>query len=196
MLQIGEEGFIGTTSSKGKITLAQAAKIEESLKEMNPDGEGKEKTVEELYLEGLEKVDMTLEKARVIQEAMFVNHYYEEEVRLAGTHYVVLRTRVYADSVRANRRLEADRVEYVASIQDIVNRYNTAASLVRYGDKVFNVPKPLDDVQDQVIEDSFTERLNFVTKLPSQVCVRLMQKVFEFDARVSAVFSDGAPLDF
>jgi hypothetical protein len=48
----------------------------------------------------------------------------------------------------------------------------------------------------QEAEDSFTARLTFITQLPNAVCICLMQKVFEFDARIAAVFSDGAPLDF
>jgi hypothetical protein len=195
MLQIGEEGFIGTTSNKGRAK-EQAAKIEESLKELNSENKDAERTPEEQYLDGLKSVGLTLEKARMIQEDMFVKGYYEEEVRLIGAHYVVLRTRLYGDSVRANRRLEADRVEYVGSIQDIVNRYNTAASLVRYGDTTFAVPSPMGNTPAQEAEDSFTARLTFITQLPNAVCICLMQKVFEFDARIAAVFSDGAPLDF
>ena len=189
MPRIGEEGFIGTT--------AKAAKIEETLSimsEKNP----KEKvlTEEERYVKGLEEAGLTVAQARVIMEAMFVNGYYEEEIYLGAGTYVTLRSRQYFDTIRSNRKLEADRVEYVASINNVVNSYNTAASLVKYANRDFSVPKPHGDVDPQVIEDSFTKRLEFLERLPAQVAIKLMQKTFEFDKKLMAVFSDGAPQDF
>lgn len=190
MPRIGEEGFIGTT--------AKAAKIEETLSVIaGTDKEPKKVlTEEEAYAKGLEDAGLTVDKARIIMEAMFVNGYYEEEVYLGANTYVTLRSRQYFDSIRANRKLETDRVEYVASINNVVNSYNAAASMVKYGNKDFRVPKPMDDVDHVLIEECFTKRLDFLEKLPMQISIKLMQKVFEFDQRLMAVFSDGAPKDF
>jgi hypothetical protein len=190
MLRIGEEGFIGTT--------AKAAKIEETLSIIagKENSTEKELTEEEAYAKGLEENGLTTDKARMIMESMFVNGYYEEEIYVGANTYVTLRSRQYFDTIRANRKLEADRVEYVTSINNVVNSYNTAASLVKYGAKDFKVPKPLDDVDHQVIEDNFTKRLDFLERLPTQITIKLMQKVFEFDKKLMSVFSDGAPRDF
>jgi hypothetical protein len=190
MPRIGEEGFIGTT--------AKAAKIEETLSVIAGTDTAPEKklTEEEVYAEGLKDAGLTVDKARVIMEAMFVNGYYEEEVYLGANTYVTLRSRQYFDTIRSNRKLETDRVEFLSSINNVVNSYNTAASLVKYGSRDFRVPRPMDDVDQVTIEESFTKRLDFLEKLPTQITIKLMQKVFEFDKRLMAVFSDGAPKDF
>lgn len=190
MPRIGEEGFIGTT--------ARSAKIEETLSIMTEKDQpaAKELTEEERYIKGLEDAGLTVAQARVIMEAMFVQGYYEEEVYLGAGTYATFRSRQYYDTIRSNRKLEADRVELVTSIHNVVNSYNTAASLVKYAGKDFKVPKPQDAVDHQVIEDSFTARLDFLERLPVQISVKLMQKVFEFDKKLMAVFADGAPQDF
>jgi hypothetical protein len=190
MPRIGEEGFIGTT--------AKAAKIEETLSVIAGTDTAPEKklTEEEVYAEGLKDAGLTVDKARTIMEAMFVNGYYEEEVYLGANTYVTLRSRQYFDTIRSNRKLETDRVEFLSSINNVVNSYNTAASLVKYGSRDFRVPRPMDDVDQVTIEESFTKRLDFLEKLPTQITIKLMQKVFEFDKRLMAVFSDGAPKDF
>lgn len=187
-----DEGFVGT------VTPAKAKKIEETLDVMS--GKDSDKTeplsAEAAYAAGLKARDVSLEDARTIMENMFVRGFHEEEVYLGANTYITLRTRQYYDTIRANRKLEADRVEFVNSIQDIVNRYNAAASLVRYGDHVFNVPSPLNEVDMVALEASFTKRLDFIEKLPAPVAIRVMQKVFEFDQKMYAVMADGAPKDF
>ena len=190
MPRIGEEGFIGTT--------AKAAKIEETLSIIDGTEDSKEKvlTEEERYVKGLEEVGLTPDKARAIMEAMFVHSYYEEEVYLGANTYMTLRSRQYYDTIRSNRKLESDRVEYVSSIQNIVNSYNAAASLVKYANTDFKVPKPPGPEDLVAIEECFNRRLEFIERLPIQVSIKVMQRVFEFDKKLMAVFSDGAPKDF
>lgn len=191
MPMIGEEGFIGTTPKN-------AAKIEETLSIIKGTDENPEKELspEETYEKGLKEVGITLAQSRVILESTFINEYYEEEVHLGAGVYAVFRSRQYLDTIRANRALERDRVELVSSVSDILNRYSTAAALMRYGQKDFNVPKPKDKADSQDIEKSFNERLDFLERLPTYVCNKLMQKSFDFDRKLLAVFADGAPADF
>jgi len=191
MPMIGEEGFIGTTPKN-------SAKIEETLSIIKGTDEKPEKELspEETYEKGLKDVGITLAQSRAILESTFVNEYYEEEVHLGAGVYAVFRSRQYLDTIRANRALERDRVELVSSVSDILNRYSTAAALVRYGQKDFNVPKPKDKADSQDIEKSFNERLDFLERLPTYVCNKLMQKSFDFDRKLLAVFADGAPADF
>ena len=191
MPMIGEEGFIGTTPKN-------SAKIEETLSIIKGTDEKPEKELspEETYEKGLKDVGITLAQSRAILESTFVNEYYEEEVHLGAGVYAVFRSRQYLDTIRANRALERDRVELVSSVSDILNRYSTAAALVRYGQKDFNVPKPKDKADSQDIEKSFNERLDFLERLPTYVCNKLMQKSFDFDRKLLAVFAYGAPADF
>lgn len=190
MPRIGEEGFIGTT--------AKAAKIEETLSIIQGTEGVKAKvlTEEEVYAKGLENAGITSEKARTIMEDMFVKGYYEEEVYLGANTYATLRSRQYFDTLRANRKLETERVEMHTSIHNIMNSYNTAASLIKYANTDFEVPKPMSGADSQTIEDNFTKRLDFLERLAYPISVKLMQKVFEFDQKLMAVFSDGAPKDF
>jgi len=191
MPMIGEEGFIGTTPKN-------AAKIEETLSIIKGTDENPEKelSTEEAYAEGLEALGITLEQSRAILEATFVNEYYEEEVYLGAGIYATLRSKQYLDTMRANRTLERDQVMLASSVSDILNRYSTAAALVVYNKKDFNVPKPGDKVDSQTIEKIFNERLDFLERLPSPICTKLMQKSFEFDKKLMAVFAEGAPADF
>ena len=191
MPMIGEEGFIGTTPKQNE-------KIEETLSIIKGTDENPEKELspEETYEKGLKEVGITLAQSRVILESTFINEYYEEEVHLGAGVYAVFRSRQYLDTIRANRALERDRVELVSSVSDILNRYSTAAALMRYGQKDFNVPKPKDKADSQDIEKSFNERLDFLERLPTYVCNKLMQKSFDFDRKLLAVFADGAPADF
>lgn len=191
MPMIGEEGFIGTTPKQNE-------KIEETLAVINDTDKNPEKelSTEEAYAEGLEALGITLEQSRAILEATFVNEYYEEEVYLGAGIYATLRSKQYLDTMRANRTLERDQVMLASSVSDILNRYSTAAALVVYNKKDFNVPKPGDKVDSQTIEKIFNERLDFLERLPSPICTKLMQKSFEFDKKLMAVFAEGAPADF
>lgn len=180
----------------------QKEKIEESLNiiaEMSgtaPEtkSEEKELSVEEKYEQALAKYDLTLRDARSIMEQMLTKGFYSEEFKL-GPITCVLRTRVYEDLIRTQRMLESAKMEYSSSVQEALNRYNTAASLVRYGEKIFEHPDPQEATETE-IEETFEARLKYVQRLPQLAAVRVMQYSYEFDQKMIAVFGDGAPQDF
>jgi hypothetical protein len=178
----------------------QKEKIEESLgiiSEMagdKADVPEKKLSPEESYENNLKEFDLTLRDARSIMEQMVTKGHYSEEFKL-GPITCVLRTRVYEDLIRTQRLLEAERLEYSSSVQEVLNRYNTAASLVRYGEIIFEHPDP-QVASELEIEEAFETRLKYVRRLSQLVSVKLMQFSYEFDRKMMAVFGDGAPQDF
>jgi len=179
----------------------QKEKIEESLDiiaEMAGTPAEEEDTsklsVEEKYERTLKEFNLTLRDARAIMEQMVTKGFYSEEFKL-GPITCVLRTRVYEDLIRTQRLLEAERLEYSSSVQEVLNRYNTAASLVRYGDVIFEHPDS-QTASESEIEEAFEKRLKYVRRLSQLVSVKVMQFSYEFDRKMMAVFGDGAPQDF
>ncbi len=143
------------------------------------------------YLEGLAEVDLDLASARAIMEKILVNDYYEESFMI-GPLPVKLRTRTYSDTLRAQQHLEVENPTYNMSVQDLVARYNVAASLSKYGDNVFEFPTG----SDPKTEQAFKQRLTFVMDRPAIVMAKLMELVYRFDLKMGAVFAEGAPQDF
>jgi len=148
------------------------------------------------YLAGLDAVGLDRVAARTIQEAVLVTRHYEEEFSLGGKATVVLRTRGYADVQRAMRYLEVEAPTYNMAINDLIARYNMAASLVRYCDQVFKFPQKREGASTEEIETAFTERYDFIMDLPTIAVDKLMKLTHKFDTKVAAVFEEGAPEDF
>jgi hypothetical protein len=170
----------------------------------NPEAElattpAKPKTKEEKekdYLAGLDAVGLSRVEARTIQEAVLVGRYYEEEFTLGSKATVLLRTRGYADVQRAMRYLEVEAPTYNMAINDLIARYNMAASLVRYCDQTFKFPQKREGATSEEIEKAFMERYDFVMDLPTIAVDKLMKLNHKFDMKVAAVFEEGAPEDF
>jgi len=139
------------------------------------------------YEEGLARVKLTKSEARLIMDTLLSNGYYEESEKL-GRLTVKIRTRNYQDTLRAQRTLELEQPQYPMSVNEILARYNVAASISAYGATVF--------VEKDDPEKAFQERLDFLMKLPGIVFQKLHEMVFKFDQKINAVFADGAPEDF
>jgi hypothetical protein len=76
-----------------------------------------------------------------------------------------------------------------------LNRYNTAASLVRYGEHYFEHPDPLTATEEEM-ETAFAPRLRLLKRLPLYVSLKIQQFCFDFDQKMIAIFGEGAPQDF
>ena len=148
--------------------------------------------IQKNYEKGLELVGLTREDALRIMEDVLVRGFYEDKTKI-GSVPLVFRTRTYNDTVRMTRFLEAEAPTYQAGVQDLIARYNTTASLVRFGDRVFVVPE---DSDAKAVQDSFDERYKFLLAKPAVVMAKLMELVYKFDLKVASVFAEGAPQDF
>ena len=178
----------------------QKDKVEESLDIIaelagsKPPVDEKVLSKEEQYEKNLREFDITLRAARAIMEQMVTKGFYEEDFKV-GPITCTLRTRVYDDLVRTQRLLETERPEYASAVQEMLNRYNTAASLVRYGEYTFDHPDAM-TATEKDLEDAFEKRMHFVKRLPQLISVKVMQFSYEFDRKMIAVFGEGAPQDF
>lgn len=172
-----------------------AEQLGELQEEMNaPKKEVKPTTPEELetqYKEGLDAVSLDITGARAIMEGILIKNFYEESYRV-GPLPVKLRTRTYSDTLRAQQHLEVENPTYNMSVNDLVARYNVAASLSQYGDRKFEFPEEA----GAEVEKAFQQRLAFVMARPAIVMAKLMELVYKFDIKMAAVFAEGAPQDF
>lgn len=161
----------------------------EQLRTKTPEEKAKE------YKERLKELGITDVVARGILEKVLVQGYYEEVVRI-GPLPVGVRTRNYKDVKRALDFLEVEKPTYPMGINDIIAKYNMAASLSKYGDTTFKFPSRKAGNTNEEIEEAFDERYSFVMELPTVAVDRLMQIIHDFDEKVAAVFAEGAPEDF
>jgi hypothetical protein len=193
--------FVGPKDNAPRSSNLQSKKIEESLEEISkiaaptdPDGEEKVLSQEEQYLKNLADRKIEIKEARHVMEQMVTKGYYEESFKI-GPATLTLRTRVYEDMMRSQRMLEVERPEYATAVQELLNRYNTAASLVRYGDHYFEHVDPM-TASEEDMDKAFEPRLRFLRRQPQYVTLKMQQFCFDFDQKMIAIFGEGAPQDF
>ena len=148
------------------------------------------------YQEGLEEMEIPLDKARMILDAVIFEGVYTETLYIGGKRLPVdLRTRVYQDMQRLMHALEEEATSFPVHTNDIVAHYNVAASLARYGETHFAFPD-VGSASDDEVAKAFKIRLKFLTSLPVTVINRLINHVVVFDRMIETVFAEGAPEDF
>lgn len=170
---------------------AEATLTEEKKKYQPPTK--KEKA--EMYAKSLEEVGLDISTARTIIDAMLEKGAYEEDALIGGKIHVTFRSRDYGDVHRAMHFLEVENPQYPQAINDLISKYNLAASLKRFNKDVFEFPDRRKEPSEK-IEEAFHKRLDYVTALATPLVQRLMELLVKFDMKVSAALSDGAPEDF
>jgi hypothetical protein len=143
-------------------------------------------TPAEKYRERLKQLKIDLKEAEVIYDAVLSKGYYEEYVRLRGDHRAVFRTRQYEDHLRLQTILEMQKPQLAISQDELITRYNLAASLYEWDGK------PLKHEND----DDFDNVLKIVRRLPAPLFTVLVRELSKFDAKVMAVFAEGADENF
>lgn len=142
-------------------------------------------TPRDLYRKRLAEAKISLTDAAAIYDAVIEKGYYQEFVKI-GSHKAILRTRLYDDTLRLQAALEAARPSLVVTQEDMITRYNLAASLYMW--KGETLPHNNDDDFDKVLE--------LIKKLPGPLYSLLAQRLAEFDRKTMLVFSDGATDSF
>jgi hypothetical protein len=156
-----------------------------------------EPTPEELYRKNLEDNKIPISLAREVLDDIFCKNCYEYSLKLGGRISVTLRTRVGADTKRVLGHLEAMAPSLPIHSQDIIARFNVAASLLKYGDTTFDFPvKGVNGADVNTVETAFETRLNFLDTLAAPILERLIQEVHLFDRKMALITADGAPEDF
>jgi hypothetical protein len=179
----------------GNVPRAPASKKVETSAENQEKNKSPEEEVDkaEQYRKRLKDAGITPAKAREILDEVLHNGAYVRQIKLAANFVVELATRVYGDTVRVSRVIESEAPAFGMHVNDIIARYNLAASLHRYGNTTFTARDPKDSEKD---EAAFQERLSFVMGLPEPVIRRLLDELNRFDDEMSFILSEGAIEDF
>jgi hypothetical protein len=145
------------------------------------------------YLEGLNAIDLSRAEAVAIIDAVVSDGIYLETVKINNRVVVEFGTRSYRDLQRVSRLLENESPTLPMSVNDLISRFNLAASLRSYNGKAL----PWNDKEkDQAVSKEFQERLDFIYGLPDIIVHRMMEALSEFDHKIGVVFAKGAPEDF
>ena len=152
------------------------------LQEMLEDLDAPRRTPREVWLEELEYEDITPESAAKILDAVITNGMYEESYKL-GSMIVRVRTRTTSDADRVIEAIQDFKPETSGTLSHLIARMNLAASISQFGENKFNFTSANDGNQE-VLEQEFSERYNFLSKLPAQLFFSLTQVLERFDRRV------------
>lgn len=143
-------------------------------------------TPAEKYRDRLKQMKIDVKEAEAIYDAVLSKGYYEEYVRLRGNQRAVFRTRMYEDHLRLQTILEMQKPQLAISQDELITRYNLAASLYEWNGK------PLKHETDE----DFDAVLLLVKKLPGPLFTVLSRELAKFDTKVMAVFDEGADENF
>lgn len=163
-----------------------AAKPAEGVEAPTPDAPPEETlTPKERYIKRLEEAEIPLETARAIFDAVISKGYYEEYVYV-GPQRATLRTRLYDDHLRLQTAMEMTRPGLVLSQEDMITRYNLAASLYEWRGKAYK----------HDTDDDFDAVMTEIKRMPAPLYSLMAQRLAEFDRKVMLVFSEGATDSF
>lgn len=143
-------------------------------------------TPAEAYRERLKRLKVDLKEAEAIYDGVLSKGYYEEYVRLRGNQRAVFRTRQYEDHLRLQTVLEMTKPQLAISQDELITRFNLASSLYEWQGQ------PLKHDTDE----DFDKVMAIVKKLPAPIFTLLNRELSKFDAKVMAVFDEGADENF
>jgi hypothetical protein len=179
--------------------LAKAALMEDDAPE-NTEAEkdiedGAKKSPMERWREAISAAELSEEEADKILDSVLSTGHYEKSYKIfRGKLAVTLRSRDSASLQRVSDALDSVRTNDVRVHTQTMNRYNLAASLVRYQDRQFKHPPSTGDLTDR--DRAFAERLAFVDSIPAPILLQLYALLSKFDNAVFASLSEGAELGF
>lgn len=176
-----------TSPAEEKETASDEEAVETSPPEKtNPLKNADFLTPAEKYRERLKAQEIDLKTAEAIYDSVLTKGYHEEYIRIRGNHRAVFRTRMYEDHLRLQTILEMQKPQLAISQDELITRYNLAASLYEWNGK------PLKHETD----DDFDEIMKLVKKLPGPLFTVLSRELAKFDTKVMAVFDEGADENF
>jgi hypothetical protein len=129
---------------------------------------------------------ISLAEAETIYDGVLTKGYYEEYIRIRGNNRAVFRTRTYEDHLRLQTVLEMQKPQLVISQDELITRYNMAASLYEWAGNTLKHDS----------EDDFDAVMKLIRKLPGPLFTVLSRELSKFDAKVMAVFDEGADENF
>ena len=164
----------------------QRAKLyEDMVKDLSP--------VED-YQEYLKAQKIPEEVAGAIVDNLFTRGYHSERYKLTKRIAATLRTREHGDTLRLQSALEVQRPIYTHVMNELMARYNLAASLESFGETTFAFAKVGADKDE--VERLFDVRLQFIERMPDPAFYRLSDLLAKFDRTVAAVMREGVAENF
>lgn len=143
-------------------------------------------TPAERYQKRLRDAGISVSAATGIYDAVMTRGHYEEYVSLGRGGKATFKTRAYEDALRVQTALEMQKPQLVITQDELVTRFNLAASLSEWQGKA--VPHETD--QD------FENALKLIRKMPGPVFSMLATELVKFDQKTMLVFSEGAAENF
>lgn len=140
----------------------------------------------ERYQKRLREAGIAMSAATGIYDAVMTKGFYEEYVSLGRGHKATFKTRAYEDALRLQTALEMQKPQLVITQDELVTRFNMAASLSEWQGKA--LPHETDA--------DFEAALKLIRKLPGPVYSMLATELVKFDQKVMTVFSEGAAENF
>lgn len=134
-----------------------------------------------------------VEAAEIVDNLM-MKGFYEERFELSKKLTVTLRTRMQQDVIRLQTAMQVQSPLFQDTMNELIIRYNMAASLSSYGETVFEFPPENASVAE--LDKSFDMRLSFVERMPSAVFNKLSIKLAKFDQKIAAVMREGVAENF
>ena len=156
----------------------EAIKLQEMIEEMDAP----RRSPRDLWLEELEYEDITTNDAAIILDAVITNGMYEGSYKM-GSLIVRMRTRTTSDADRVIEAIQDFKPETSGTLSHLIARMNLAASISQFGDNKFNF-SAANDGNQEILEQEFTERYKFISKVPAQIFFSLTQVLEKFDRRV------------
>lgn len=133
------------------------------------------------------------EAARIVDD-LLTKGFYEETFRISKRVTATLRTREQRDVIRIQMALQVQRPVYTDTLNELVSRYNVAASLSAYNGKRYDFgPQGVTDAQ---ADSLFDVRLREVERMPSVIFSLLTVFLAKFDRKVVAVMREGVAENF
>lgn len=143
------------------------------------------KTPAEIYRERLERAKIDLNHAHTIYDSVLDKGFYEEYIRIRSKR-AVFRTRSYDENLRLQTALERESPRLQMNQEELICRYNLAASLYEWDGKV--IPHKTDE--------DFENVLKMIVGMPAPLVAMLYDQLSKFDAKIMMIFSDGATDSF
>lgn len=143
-------------------------------------------TPAERYRKILLDYKIDIKQAEAIYDSVLSKGYYEEYIRIRGNNRAILRTRMYEDHLRLQTVLEMEKPQLALSQDELITRYNLAASLWEWnGNKL-----------EHGTDENFDKIMDLIKKLPGPLFSVIARELSKFDAKIMAVFSEGAEENF
>lgn len=144
----------------------------------------------EAYEKRLKEIGVTREDAASMVDTLLERGYWSEDVAITSRIKARFRTRQYRDVERLRNYIEVVRPQHPDYYNDILWKYQLAASIEMYKTTVFKHPSR-NDSKDEV-EKLFQARLTFVDEMGDPMFRMLGIKLAKFDEKVRNVFEEGA----